>query len=594
MPRSLLLTTAVLALAPTGPLLAQGSLTPPGAPAPTQKALSQIEPRTPVSTLTGDASATFVISQPGSYYLTGNITAGASQAGIAIAADQVHLDLAGFTISGGGSGTSGVEIRGTRTQVVVENGFIRNFTVAGVSAVLLSDARVERLNIAAVSGAGINLGSNGASVSVKHCTVNDFGSPGGILTPINRGTVEHSTVSSGAATADCIGIQAGKLLSCEVSSLTSSAGSLTAITSGGSAVGCVVTNITLTGGAAQCTGISAAAVANSLVSSISASSGTASGITSLGVVENSTVSFISSTSGTVTGVNGVTVQNVRAASINSGGGTGSSVAISASATSNCVVQTVGNLSSTSPLIGISSTVVSHSSAAGIGSTLATANATGISGTQVSHCAVNGVNGGGSSSVIGISAGGGHVDFCSVANLTHFGTGTTTGISSEAIADCRVTSLSNTSSGSVTGLSNYRNARNCTVTTLSSTSGTVLGAGTTFSGRTEAVTVISAGNFGISATSGQSIVGCTISGITGTGILVTGTRNLIDGNNIVGAPTATGIQAGGGAGGVHALVVRNVIRNCTNNILNDPTAQIGPISNAAGALANPNPLTNFTD
>jgi hypothetical protein len=50
------------------PAFGQGSLTPPGAPAPTMKTLQQVEPRTPIS------SAPFTISQPGSYYLTTNLT----------------------------------------------------------------------------------------------------------------------------------------------------------------------------------------------------------------------------------------------------------------------------------------------------------------------------------------------------------------------------------------------------------------------------------------------------------------------------------------------------------------------------------------
>src|SRR5438094_2967891 len=48
-------------------LFAQGSLTPPGAPAPTMKSLDQIEARTAIS------SAPFTINQPGSYYLTKNL-----------------------------------------------------------------------------------------------------------------------------------------------------------------------------------------------------------------------------------------------------------------------------------------------------------------------------------------------------------------------------------------------------------------------------------------------------------------------------------------------------------------------------------------
>jgi len=50
--------------------LAQGSLTPPGAPAPTMKTLDQIEARTPITNTTNLVT----ISQPGSYYLTHNLT----------------------------------------------------------------------------------------------------------------------------------------------------------------------------------------------------------------------------------------------------------------------------------------------------------------------------------------------------------------------------------------------------------------------------------------------------------------------------------------------------------------------------------------
>ena len=74
--------------------LAQGPLTPPGGPAPTLKTLSQIEPRTDVLTLPPDANGGRTIGQPGSYYLTGNVTTGP----IIIQASNVALDLSGFAL----------------------------------------------------------------------------------------------------------------------------------------------------------------------------------------------------------------------------------------------------------------------------------------------------------------------------------------------------------------------------------------------------------------------------------------------------------------------------------------------------------------
>src|SRR6478735_5297203 len=77
----------------------QGALTPPGAPAPTMKSLDQVEARTIVNSTNtpGDASNTFIISAPGSYYLTGNLTGVSGKSGIQINADDVSLDLNGFS-----------------------------------------------------------------------------------------------------------------------------------------------------------------------------------------------------------------------------------------------------------------------------------------------------------------------------------------------------------------------------------------------------------------------------------------------------------------------------------------------------------------
>src|SRR6186713_1252076 len=82
-------------------LFAQGPLTPPlGPPAPTMKTLDQVEPRKPIDATNtpGDADSLFKITQPGSYYLTANVTGVNAKYGIEIAASGVTVDLNGFDL----------------------------------------------------------------------------------------------------------------------------------------------------------------------------------------------------------------------------------------------------------------------------------------------------------------------------------------------------------------------------------------------------------------------------------------------------------------------------------------------------------------
>ncbi|MFN9976214.1 MAG: hypothetical protein ACK58T_40580, partial [Phycisphaerae bacterium] len=89
-----------------------GPLNPPAGPiASTGKTLTEVEPRIAInSTNTPGSSATssiFRITQPGSYYLTGNVVGLAGRHGIEIAASSVTLDLGGFTVDGTASGSGG-------------------------------------------------------------------------------------------------------------------------------------------------------------------------------------------------------------------------------------------------------------------------------------------------------------------------------------------------------------------------------------------------------------------------------------------------------------------------------------------------------
>ena len=187
-------------------LLAQGSLTPPGAPAPLMKSLDQIEPRMPVDAThtPGDGSNNlFIISQPGSYYLTTNLTVSSGNA-ITIATNGVTLDLCGFSISSTAASATGTAIllNGAITNIAVENGFVGSgvtnsglfFGGGGFDNGLMGsgapfNVRVKNLSVTGVLDSGIYPGMN--STLVEACMVNVAGGIG-----IAAGTVSDSTVLS--------------------------------------------------------------------------------------------------------------------------------------------------------------------------------------------------------------------------------------------------------------------------------------------------------------------------------------------------------------------------------------------------------------
>lgn len=132
--KSLLL---ALLVATPAVVVAQGSLTPAAAPAPTQRTLTQLAPRVPLGVPRQPNTSTLVITKPGSYVLMGNVTVPGGDA-IQIRADNVTLDLNGFRLNSTAAVAEGCGIRlggagTTAHRAVVRNGAIHCLYSAGGS-----------------------------------------------------------------------------------------------------------------------------------------------------------------------------------------------------------------------------------------------------------------------------------------------------------------------------------------------------------------------------------------------------------------------------------------------------------------------------
>jgi hypothetical protein len=184
-------------------VLAQGPLNPPGPPAATMKSLEQIdtrldgtnsrieqldakaEKRIPISDTTtpGNNTAHHVISEPGSYYLTGNLSVTKTH-GIQVSAADVTVDLNGFQIRRvAGSGGIGVNI-GTFARVTVRNGSITSslsspeirFDVGVRALPAQVGGRYQDLRVSQCGG-GILVGTNAI---IDGCVVSDNRTTDGI------------------------------------------------------------------------------------------------------------------------------------------------------------------------------------------------------------------------------------------------------------------------------------------------------------------------------------------------------------------------------------------------------------------------------
>lgn len=147
--------------------VAQGPLSPPGAPGPVMRTLDQVEPRSIITSLP------FTISQPGSYYLVTNLT---GAAGITVSSGNVCIDLNGFSLTQAGTTAGIVGIDGmAANNVTILNGRILSWQGGGIR--LSSVAHVQDVNVENCAGPGINVGQQS---HVLRCRVGNCSSGDGI------------------------------------------------------------------------------------------------------------------------------------------------------------------------------------------------------------------------------------------------------------------------------------------------------------------------------------------------------------------------------------------------------------------------------
>jgi hypothetical protein len=181
----------------TPDLFAQGSLTPPGPPAPIMKTLDQVEPRLPINATNtpGDGTSSFKITASGSYFLIGNVTGESGKNGISVSASNVTIDLNGFAVNGTGGSLDGIHVEPGNSRLTVRNGIITNWGGDGVDEVDADspDGIYEDIRASGNSGDGLRLDEksmvrdcklehntgNGLSVNgratIRNCTASDNG-----------------------------------------------------------------------------------------------------------------------------------------------------------------------------------------------------------------------------------------------------------------------------------------------------------------------------------------------------------------------------------------------------------------------------------
>ena len=142
-----------------------GSLEPPASPASTMKTLDQVEPRIPIPG-SSTAVSEYLINESGSYYLSGDRLCSGN--GIMVNADNVTIDLMGYSLIGTNPDNAGVSMV-VKKNVEIRNGTIREFGCGIYESSVGEGNRV--INVRVVLNHKIGIYLQGEGHLVKGCTV---------------------------------------------------------------------------------------------------------------------------------------------------------------------------------------------------------------------------------------------------------------------------------------------------------------------------------------------------------------------------------------------------------------------------------------
>ena len=160
----------VAALALAAPVWA-GPLFPPGGePTSTMKRLDEVSLSRCISSLP------FVITEPGTYDLCGNLSGGSNgKSAITVASSGVVIDLKGFTLTGAEGSGRGIEVLPGFSSVTVRNGTMNTWGGGAIYAPEVSDARCADLSVSSCGGEAAVWIAGGR---VERCVISSSGVDG--------------------------------------------------------------------------------------------------------------------------------------------------------------------------------------------------------------------------------------------------------------------------------------------------------------------------------------------------------------------------------------------------------------------------------